>query len=577
VRAELAENDVAVRRFVDESRLGLLLRHPCIGRTIDAGRAAGCDYLAAELVEGIDLGQLAARVANAGERFSPPVAMWCIASALDGLAWAHAARHPLTDVPLGVVHRDVSPNNLMASRDGVVRVIDFGLALSSVREARTELGLVLGKPGYMSPEHARGDPVGPGGDVYAAGVVLYELLTGERYYGLIPRDRQRLVASGGVWRAAMTADVDAATGGLFSAMVSPEAGDRPTAAQARDALLALIAERGGVDEATRRLGELVTAMAAPELARFDDARARARVLVRPPIDDDATTLSLAASESQAVQALLRTPPPSVAKAVTLAPGQMWQASPSLLALASVMRATDDGGGETAEGQTVGMRPVDVAREAETVDMRLRDTRPDTPLRDVTPEAAPDAPPAPTKTAAPTTTGPTTASTGATPRTTLALPATSPSRPVPRPFVAVAVVVALGAGIGIGSLWSRAPATPPPAVTTTTTPVLAPTTPAPTPEPPPTTTAAPPIEPAPTPPAPTSAPTTPPPPAPTTRPQPRPSPAADPLLARVKRLAACSHPCGRLFDGPARDGVSTLAPDRRTALEALATNCEAKCR
>jgi serine/threonine-protein kinase len=563
VRAELAENDVAVRRFIDEARLGLLLRHPCIGRTIDAGRAAGCDYLAAELVEGIDLGRLSLRVANAGQRLAPPVAMWCIASALDGLAWAHAARHPLTDMPLGVVHRDVSPNNLMASRDGLVRVIDFGLALSSVREARTELGLVLGKPGYMSPEHARGDPVGPGGDVYAAGIVLYELLTGERYYGLVPRDRQRLIAAGGVWRAAMTADVDAATGGLFSAMVAPEPAARPTAAQARDALLALIGERGGVDAATHQLGALVTAMAAPELARFDEARARARALVRPPVDDDATTLSLAASESQAVQALLKTPPPPVAKAVTLAPGQMWQASPSLVALASVLRPDDDVAGE---GKTVRMRPADVAREAETVDMRLRDTRPDTPLRDVG-----EAPPVPAAASPPDSAGAPTGPTGATPRTTLALPASSPSQAVPRPVVAVAVLVALGAGIGIGSLASRPSASPAPAVVstpTTTAPAPAPSSPWPSSSPaPPAPPAPPPI----TPEAPAPVPTA------RTKPTPPPPPVADSLLARLKRLATCSHPCGRLFVGLARDGVGSLTPDRRAALEALVTSCEANCR
>jgi len=569
VRAELAENDVAVRRFVDEARLGLLLRHPCIGRTIDAGRASGCDYLAAELVEGIDLGQLSARVAGEGERIAPPVAMWCIASALDGLAWAHAARHPLTDTPLGVVHRDVSPNTLMASRDGVVRVIDFGLALSAVREARTELGLVLGKPGYMSPEHARGDPVGPAGDVYAAGVVLYELLTGERYYGLAPRDRQRLIAAGGVWRAPLSVDVDAATGGLFSAMVHPEASERPTAAQARDALLALIAERGGVDEATRQLGALVMTHGAAELARFDEARAQARALVRPEIEDDATTLSLAASESQAVQALLGTPPPSVARAVTLAPGQMWQASPSLLALAEVMHATgtpdDDAHGEA---RTVGMRPVDVAREAETIDMRLRDTRPDTPLRDVTPEAAPDTIVTPAMTTGPT---------AATPRTTLALPVTSPTRAIPRPVVALAVVVALGAGIGIGVAWSShvpptqtvAPPTPPP---TTTVPVPPTTTPtARTTTAPPTTVPSTPTAPPMPPPTPTTT-TTPP-----RTPKTPPVAGADPLLQRLQHLARCSHPCGRLFEAPARDGVATLPPDRRAALEALATNCEAKCR
>jgi serine/threonine-protein kinase len=510
--------------------------------------------------------------------------MWCIASALDGLAWAHAARHPLTNVPLGIVHRDISPNNLMASRHGVVRVIDFGLALSSVREARTELGLVLGKPGYMSPEHARGDPVDPAGDVYAAGIVLYELLTGERYYGLTPRDRQRLLAAGGVWRAPLSADVDAVTNGLFSAMVHPEAGQRPTAVQARDVLLALIAERGGVDDATRDLGALVVQWGAAELARFDDARARARDLVRPPIEDDATTISLAVSESRAVQALLGSPPPNITRAAAPGPRRMRQASPSLFATTEVRPAAGSLEEARGEARTIAMRLVDVGREAATIDMRLHNTRPDTPLRDVTPEVAPGTSERETTSATPSTpsppaTPPTRAASDvrpATPRTTLALPAVMVApRTMPRPVVALIGVVALGAGIAIGVAWSSRPAQPPPLPLASL--------PAPVPATTPTTLT---MVPPPSPQTATSTATDTPVTAPSTSATEAPAhpqrpvmtvPQPDALFQRVQHLAQCSHPCGRLFQAPARDGVATLSPDRRTALEQLASNCEAKCR
>ena len=311
VKSTLTTDDDTVRRFVDESRLGLLLRHPSVCRTLDAGRVDGSDYLAVELVEGIDVRTLVDRVGST-QRVDAEMAQWMVACALDGLAYAHQARHPLTSVPLGVVHRDVSPHNLMAAHDGVVRVIDFGLALSSVREARTEQGVVLGKLAYMSPEQARGEPVDTAADIYAAGVVLYELLTGERYWGTM--------ASGEIWRRIglgthvpdWFAAADQLAGGVLAYMVAVAPRDRLSAAEARDLLLTNLRNGGGAEAARQRLATLVQAVAAPELERMAQARALARAQAPTWHELPVSTNSLAISEVRAVEALLQARAPELA-------------------------------------------------------------------------------------------------------------------------------------------------------------------------------------------------------------------------------------------------------------------------
>ena len=177
IRAELRRQEHLRRMFLDEAQLLARLSHPSIAQIYDFGEDQGTLFLAMEYVAGVPFRDLIAR------RVLPAqVSARAMAEALRGL---HAA-HELTDIggqPLGVVHRDVSPDNLMLTFDGQVKVLDFGIALMRGRQAPvTELGTIKGKPPYLSPEQVKNQPIDRRTDIFAAGVVLHEMLTGERLF-----------------------------------------------------------------------------------------------------------------------------------------------------------------------------------------------------------------------------------------------------------------------------------------------------------------------------------------------------------------------------------------------------------
>ena len=172
VRAELAATPVAREMFLDEARLLARLTHPGIAQILDFGEADGTAYMVIEYVPGMSFRALAER--------QPPPAVLCqaMAEACRGLHAAHELRDLVDGHLLGVVHRDISPENLMLGFDARVKVLDFGIALVRGRQAPvTELGTLKGKPPYMSPEQIKNLPLDRRSDVFSASVVLWELLT----------------------------------------------------------------------------------------------------------------------------------------------------------------------------------------------------------------------------------------------------------------------------------------------------------------------------------------------------------------------------------------------------------------
>jgi len=172
---ELAEQPDLVTLFIDEARIAANLAHPNIVQIFEFGRDDGVYFLAMEYVPGENLARICGRAAKAPH---PPLtrelAVHVVAEMARGLDFAHHARDA-EGKPLGIVHRDVSPHNLLLSIHGDVKVMDFGIAKAANTLHRTATGVLRGKLGYMSPEQLAGDSVDLTTDVYSAGIVLWEL------------------------------------------------------------------------------------------------------------------------------------------------------------------------------------------------------------------------------------------------------------------------------------------------------------------------------------------------------------------------------------------------------------------
>ncbi len=181
VRAELSESPGFVEMFVDEARVTASLQHPNVVRVYDFGRIGANFYLVMEHVDGRDLHQVLRAVSRAGERVPPTFAAWIILAACKGLHYAHT-RTDAQGQLLGLVHRDVSPGNLLLSFDGDVKVADFGIAHARGSLTAKTDDAIGGTAAYMAPEGLDGGAVDRRADVFGLGVILYEMVTGRRAF-----------------------------------------------------------------------------------------------------------------------------------------------------------------------------------------------------------------------------------------------------------------------------------------------------------------------------------------------------------------------------------------------------------
>jgi serine/threonine protein kinase len=176
-----AKDPEFVAMFLDEARLAARIRHPNVVPTLDIVPTAGEMFIVMEYVEGAPLSFIARVLRLRLEKCPPAIAVGILVGVLHGLHAAHEARGERGEA-LGVVHRDVSPQNILVGKDGIARVVDFGIAKAVGRLQTTRQGAVKGKVAYMSPEYLRGMAIDRRADVYAAAVVLWEILAGERLF-----------------------------------------------------------------------------------------------------------------------------------------------------------------------------------------------------------------------------------------------------------------------------------------------------------------------------------------------------------------------------------------------------------
>ncbi len=181
ITPERANDHTAVQMFLDEARLAAALNHQNVAQVFEVGEDSGIHYLAMEYVHGQDLRALLAKAGSQGTRVPLELALTTVTGAAAGLNHAHERRGP-DGIPLGIVHRDVSPSNIMIGYDGSVKLLDFGIAKATARSIETQSGIIKGKFAYMAPEQCRGRDVDRRSDVFSLGIILYEITTQHRCF-----------------------------------------------------------------------------------------------------------------------------------------------------------------------------------------------------------------------------------------------------------------------------------------------------------------------------------------------------------------------------------------------------------
>jgi serine/threonine-protein kinase len=177
---QFAKDPEFVSMFLDEARLAARIRHPNVVPTLDVVATQGELFLVMDYVQGESLSRLVRGARESGQRIPPRIVATIMSGALHGLHAAHEARNERGE-PLGIVHRDISPQNILVGTDGVPRVLDFGVAKAGGRLQTTREGQLKGKLAYMAPEQLSGH-VTRQTDIYAAAVVLWEALAGKRLF-----------------------------------------------------------------------------------------------------------------------------------------------------------------------------------------------------------------------------------------------------------------------------------------------------------------------------------------------------------------------------------------------------------
>jgi serine/threonine-protein kinase len=268
LRASLLDDPEALAMFRDEARLAARLHHPNIVQTFEIGQEGPIPFMTMELLDGQPLHRVIRRVgAQQSERepLSLGMRLRIVAELLEGLHYAHELRD-YDGSPLAIVHRDVSPQNLFITYEGQIKLIDFGIATVSDSVTRSDGHSLKGKLAYMSPEQARGERVDRRTDVFAAGVMLWELISGRRLWaGESEATIVRALADAHLPALGLDALPDALAR-IVARALAPAREDRYESAEAMRSELEAFLEQAGIDVGPRAIGRRVAQAFADERA-----------------------------------------------------------------------------------------------------------------------------------------------------------------------------------------------------------------------------------------------------------------------------------------------------------------------
>jgi serine/threonine protein kinase len=177
----IAEDEDFITMFIDEAKIAVQLNHANIAQIYDLGKIEESYFIALEYVHGKDLRTIWDRHKKRGLLLPIPMSVYVVSRICEGLDYAHRKKDA-GGRDLNIVHRDISPQNILISYEGEVKIIDFGIAKAANKASKTQAGILKGKFGYMSPEQVRGMPLDRRSDAFSVGIILYELLTGERLF-----------------------------------------------------------------------------------------------------------------------------------------------------------------------------------------------------------------------------------------------------------------------------------------------------------------------------------------------------------------------------------------------------------
>ena len=236
----LTKNQKFVSMFLDEARLSLFLQHANVVQVFDISKTPDNAYfLVMEFVDGCNLKTLIERSKQKNKRIDLAHSIYIMTECCKALNYAHFLEHPETNEPLGIVHRDISPPNILLSKNGEIKLVDFGLAKANTQIESTDQGVVKGKFSYLSPEAASGLEVDHRADVFAVGIILWEMFTGRRlFYGESDYQTVELVRQARVPSiAALNPEVEPELEAIVRKSLAREPNDRyQTAADLGDAL-----------------------------------------------------------------------------------------------------------------------------------------------------------------------------------------------------------------------------------------------------------------------------------------------------------------------------------------------------
>jgi len=277
----LSENEDFIKMFIDEAKIAVRLSHPNIAQIIDLGMEGDTYYIALEYVPGRDMRSVQDRVIERGRGALPlPLAIHVVMKVCEALHHAHGAQ--ANGQPLGLIHRDVSPQNILISYEGEVKVIDFGLAKAAGRMVQTRVGVVKGKLAYLSPEQARGLSIDHRSDIFSLGICFFEWITGQRLF-LRAEDADTVMAvqRGEVPRIDSLPGVDPMTSGelepILRKALAPDPAQRyQSALELHDALQAFCYEHRIIvtrSKVVRQMSALFAEEAKAELVRGGRAEA----------------------------------------------------------------------------------------------------------------------------------------------------------------------------------------------------------------------------------------------------------------------------------------------------------------